>query len=192
MSVDVAFTDAEGDIDVELLDGAGAQLAISETNTDDESITYTTTSSGTYVVRVFLWGDDGSVPGNTYDLDLGVAACPFDPLEPNDARTSARAVSPGTFSGLGSCPMNEDWYAVSIGAGQTLDVNVAFAHAEGDIDIQLYNSSGATVVSSVTATDDEALSLQSSAGGTYTLRVYLYADTGSSPGNVYDLSLSLR
>lgn len=192
LSIDVAFSDAEGDIDLELLDATGTQVALSDSDTDDESIRHTVTSSGTYVVRVLLWGDDGSVPGNVYDLDLGVSACLYDAMEPNDARTSAVATPLGTHSNLASCPSNEDWYAVQIGAGQTLDASVTFSHAEGDIDIQLYNPQGATVVSSVTASDNEQLALQSLNGGTYTLRVYLYADTGSQPGNPYDLSLSLR
>jgi hypothetical protein len=68
------FLHEDADVDVDLYNPGGARLARAESANDDESIVYTATSGGTYLVRVFLWGnthDRGAyVGGALYDLEL--------------------------------------------------------------------------------------------------------------------------
>lgn len=63
VQVDCRFTDADGDIDIQLIDASGTVLAISQSITDNEFINYVVPNDGTYYIRVF-YGDKG----NTYDL----------------------------------------------------------------------------------------------------------------------------
>jgi hypothetical protein len=69
--VDLRFVDAEGDLDLQLYDVAGALSATSASVTDDEQIVFTATSAGPVYLRAYLWADDGAgQQGNTYELEL--------------------------------------------------------------------------------------------------------------------------
>ncbi|MGF1493621.1 MAG: S8 family serine peptidase [Microcoleaceae cyanobacterium] len=62
--VDLQFSDAAGDIDIQLTNSNGGVLVGSYSVTDNESIDYTVSSPGTYYLRVYPYsGSD-----NTYDL----------------------------------------------------------------------------------------------------------------------------
>lgn len=61
--VDCRFTDADGDIDIELLDASGDQLADSTGTSDNEFIEYADPDAGTHYIRVYYDNE-----GNTYDL----------------------------------------------------------------------------------------------------------------------------
>lgn len=191
VSIGASFSHAEGDLDVELLNPSGTVVASGTTNTNDESISYTVATTGTHRVRVFLYGDAGSVPGNPYTLNVGVAGpatCGADPFEPNNARTSATTLTPGTYGSLTSCDQDDDFYAIALTAGTPLTVNLSFVDAEGDIDVELLDPAGTMVAIADTPTDNEQLTYTPSTSGTYVLRVHLYGDAGSIPGNSYTLS----
>lgn len=71
ITVDLRFVDAEGDLDLQLYDVAGALSATSASVTDDEQIVFTATSAGPVYLRAYLWADDGAgQQGNTYELEL--------------------------------------------------------------------------------------------------------------------------
>jgi len=61
--IDCTFDDSDGDIDIELYNSSGVELAHSDTTTDNEHIDHVVPSSGTHYIRVF-YGDEG----NEYDL----------------------------------------------------------------------------------------------------------------------------
>jgi len=63
VQVDCRFADADGDIDIQLVDASGTVLASSTGTSDDEFIDHIVPSAGTYYIRVY-YGD----AGNTYDL----------------------------------------------------------------------------------------------------------------------------
>lgn len=63
VQVDCQFTDADGDIDIALVNAAGATLDSSTSFTDDEYIDHVVPTSGTY----YIWVHYGNA-GNTYDL----------------------------------------------------------------------------------------------------------------------------
>ncbi len=64
IEVDVRFTHANGDIDIELLNSSGTVIEWSESVTNNEYIYYTVPSAGTYYIRVYLW--EGYI--NPYNL----------------------------------------------------------------------------------------------------------------------------
>jgi hypothetical protein len=187
-----SFTNGEGDIDVQLLDGSGTVLDAAETTANTESVSYTVSAAGTYYIRVFLYGDAGSTTGNTYTLDVSIgggAQCIVDSFEPNDAMGSAPSMPFGTYPSLGQCG-EDDWFAFSLNTNDTISIEVSFTHAEGDIDLELYGPDGTVAARSETTTNLESIAGTSNVTGTFTLRVFLYQDAGALPGNTYDLTLS--
>ncbi|MCP4589493.1 MAG: hypothetical protein GY842_01985 [bacterium] len=109
--------------------------------------------------------------------------------EPNDSCGGAPALSAGSYTGRIVKSVDEDWYRITLPACERLDVDLTFTSSWGNIDVQLYDACGGSVVASgTTSTNDEALSYDNTTGasGEYYLRVYLANDTR----NTYDLSLT--
>ncbi|MFH1533246.1 MAG: PPC domain-containing protein [Pseudomonadota bacterium] len=112
-------------------------------------------------------------------------------MEPNNTCTTAVSIGTGVKKDLAIClGGDEDWYAVLLGAGQTLTTKIEFAHADGDLDIYLYKQGNCVgyVASSSSSSDDEEFSYSSTTLSTYLIRVTGY---NSSVGTLYDLSVNL-
>ena len=197
ITVDLTFSDAEGDIDLAILDAAGTWVAGSSSSNDNESATYTATSAGLHQVRAFLYLDAGGQPGNPYDMDLFVdpaapPCTPGDAFEPNDTDTTAASVWATTFYALGACPAEGDYYAIDLAVGDVLTVDFLFSDAEGDIDVDLYDPSGAWVDGSSSSSDDETLTYTADAAGAWVIRAELYSDTGVHTGNFYWMNVGVQ
>jgi hypothetical protein len=78
-----------------------------------------------------------------------------------------------------------DWYEIDVPAGcQEVEVYCQFAHADGDIDIELYDAFDENPLDISDSNDDnEFIGYTVESSGTYYIEVY-YFDT---PGNTYDL-----
>jgi len=194
--VDVAltFSHAEGDLDLALLDASGNVVAESVTQSDDEALNAVIGATGAYFVRVLLSSDSGVVAGNSYDLDLTStppATCQEDTLEENDELLTATATSPGLQSLLQACDGDADWFEIALASSDELTVEAGFDHGEGDIDLELFDASGNPLTSSTSQSDDEVVSYTSAAAELVYAVVTLVADTGSFPGNAYDLDVSV-
>lgn len=190
VTVNVSFSDAEGDIDVQLLNPSGTTVASSATSTDNESFSYTAATTGPHTLRVFLYSDSGATPGNAYALNFqvaGAATCTADAFEPNDSAAAAATLPAGTHSGLTACEADDDFYALNLTAGQQASLQALFSHAEGDIDLRLFDPAGTQVATSLSTTDDENINYTATQSGTHVLQVELYRDAGSVPGNTYQL-----
>ena len=194
VSVDVFFTDAEGDIDLQLLDPSGTFLTGSQSVSDDEAVGPVQAQvAGDYLARVWLWSDAGATPGNDYDLLVTVdpPVCVDDSYEDNDSASAASAVSAGTLSGLQVCASDDDYWQLALSAGETVAVDVTFDDGEGDIDLRIQDGGGTTLASSLSVTDDESIaSFTASGGGDYLVKVDLWSDAGPFPGNSYDLAVA--
>jgi hypothetical protein len=189
ITASVTFSTAEGDIDLRLLDAAGTSQASSTGVTGTESFTFTANAAATYALRVYLYGDAGTSPGAPYSLSVTTRpVCPADAAEENDTQAVQRPLAgPGLFTNLAACNLDDDYYRVTLAAGQAITVNVDFAHAEGDIDLYLLDAAGTSRATSLSVDDDESLTFTPSAAGNYTIRVRLYGDAGARPGNLYTL-----
>ncbi len=190
VTIDVLFTDNEGDVDAALYDPAGAVIDTGVTASDNEQLTHDVTTNGTYAVRVYLYGDGGTVPGNTFSLDLNIVGCTYDSFEPNDAAASASPVTVGSHSGLGICDTDNDYFTIDLDVGDQLTVDALFSDPEGDVDLELRDASGGLLDESDSVTDNEQVSHTVTTAGTYVIRVLLYRDAGSLPGNAYALSIT--
>ena len=194
ITVDLGFDVAEGDLNLYLYDAGGSLLDASTGSGATEMVTYTASTPGNYYTQVVLAADAGIDLGATYSMDITVSApsvCTTDSAEPNDSLGAASAITAGTTTGLTACPTDTDWYSFSASTGQTIAVAVAFPHAEGNIDANLYDSTGGLLIGASSVTDDESISWVVATGGTFLLEVSLTADTGSVPGNDYEVTLSL-
>lgn len=112
-----------------------------------------------------------------------------DALEQNDTCAAARALSIGSWTDLVVKNTDEDWYAVTLDDGNQLTATLTFTDSYGDIDAELYDSCGGSVVASATtSTNNETLTYVNNSGSqaTFYLRVFLYDDTR----NTYNMTLA--
>lgn len=81
---------------------------------------------------------------------------------------------------------DDDWYKIDVGpGGERVRIELDFLHAEGDLNLRLYNSTGTLVVASESATDDELIDyIVPTGGGIYYVQVYT---SGTPQGNLYNL-----
>jgi hypothetical protein len=183
----------EGRIELGLFNAA-SELLGSSSGTDGLAAVIMNEATADLALRVLLLDDVGDVPGTPYDLVVLITdpqpVCETDPWEPNDAQSTASAIPEGVLSGLVACPDDEDWWLAELVTGEQIDFLVGFDHAEGDIDVTLFDAGGTELAASSTLTDDEAVSHVATADGPVVLVVDLVVDSGAVPGNPYELDLA--
>ncbi len=112
-----------------------------------------------------------------------------DAYENNNSRRKAYDLSEfeqiplSQIQGLGIAK-NPDWYKIQVSPGATtLLIDLEFTHAEGNLNLDLYNHRGKRIARSTSQTDDETIQLDSPKVGTY----YIKVNPIGRPGNRYDL-----
>ncbi|GBD54701.1 S8 family serine peptidase [Microcystis aeruginosa NIES-298] len=177
----LGLTGLTADADVRLLNSSGSVIASSvRAGTASESITRQL-SAGTYYIRVYPY------TGNT-NYNLAVSAAPLAPVDlAGNTLATARAITVGSSTTsytdwVGSTDTN-DYYRFTLANSSNFNLGLTGLTADGDV--QLLNSSGSVIASSVRAgTASESITSQLSAG-TYYIRVYPYS------GNTnYNLAVS--
>ncbi|MFX1478438.1 MAG: pre-peptidase C-terminal domain-containing protein [Promethearchaeota archaeon] len=185
LQVDLTFSNSAGDIDIEVYASDGITLvAGSYSVTDNEYIDVIVPSAGTYYLYIY-----GPNAGNQYDLwwdDL--YPIPDDNYEQNDDYSTAYDLSAyedtwlSTIDGLG-IQADDDWYEIYVDPGDlNLQVELLFTDSEGDIDIDVYDSSITWIAGGGSATDNEYIDVIVPSAGTYYLLIYY-----DNAGNTYDL-----
>ena len=114
------------------------------------------------------WSGVSNMPSGTTDPFI----CVDDGYEENDTRATAYDWSSGEGIPIFAQQDDDDWYRISLSALRVL-VNCRFTHAEGDIDIQLVNSSGTVVAQSTSNTDNEHIDFIAPSFDIYYIRVYM-------------------
>ena len=77
-------------------------------------------------------------------------------------------------------------------SGDELTVTLSFSHAEGDIDLVVFNPSGSELGASETTADTESVGpLTAAVDGPHQVRVFLYGDSGADPGSPYELQIDV-
>ncbi|MCO5168237.1 MAG: pre-peptidase C-terminal domain-containing protein [Planctomycetes bacterium] len=185
LSVTIDFRHAEGDLDLHV-DGPSGRVGRSESTSDRERVEVASVPAGTYLIRVF--GYQGARARYTLTVATTPAASTGpadDRFEPNNTRAAAAAIAPGSYPGL-VCN-DDDWFKVTLGAEATLEVRIAFRHAEGDLDMSVSNAAGTVLRSSTSSADGELIRLERQPAGDYFVRVYGYR--GARAG--YDLTVTV-
>lgn len=120
------------------------------------------------------------------------ADCPTDDsFEDNDSFEQAVLFPGPSESGLWVCYADEDWYQIQGTAGELLTIDATFAHADGDIDLKLYDATDGEndIAFSVSVSDNEQITHLAETTGPYFLKV-LYYSASAEGSNTYDLSVA--
>ena len=117
----------------------------------------------------------------------GDPACIDDSYEPFDSRECAAAATEGITVGYQICPGDEDWWSLWAEPGELVAAAALFEHAEGNIDIALYDPAGTLVGVGDSESSNDLATATAQTSGPYTLQVTVQ-DDGEVPGNLYDLS----
>lgn len=123
-----------------------------------------------------------------------LAALVDDSYEQNDTFLTAHdfgtVTSPTTIPNLVQADSN-DWYRFTIAqrSAGTDNVGIRFTHADGDVDLELYNASGRRLRVSNGVSDSESISLSNLAAGAYFVRVFGYR--GATNPN-YSLTINVQ
>jgi hypothetical protein len=176
-AVALSFLNSQGDLDLRLYNSSGYRLRTSATINDGERISLSGLARGTYYIDAY--GYLGAQNPN-YSLTINRrAALVDDAYEENDSRLAARDL--GTLAEVKTVSSlvmadSSDWYKFTMnGPGTSADyVATSFQHAQGDLELALYNSAGTRLRLSDGATNSERVSLSGLASGTYYVRVYGY------------------
>jgi hypothetical protein len=138
--------------------------------------------------------DDGygrwDVAVNTGGFATLLAAGSDDTIEQNDSCAAAIGVTAGTtYSNLVVKRLDEDWYLLPVPVGATLNMNLTFTHANGDVECSIFaDCAGAALVSRTADTNNEVFSFtNTSTSNTLRMRVWLGADTR----NNYNMSFTV-
>jgi hypothetical protein len=102
-----------------------------------------------------------------------------DNYEPNDTCGGHPDISLGLHDGLVVKSTDEDWYEISVGAGEQLDVVLYFSHARGDIDADLWVdcADGSPTVTSRSNDDGERLTWINTSNSPNTVAWHVYLDS---------------
>jgi hypothetical protein len=194
LEVLITFVQENGDLDLWVFDSATAlgggtlscdnALGCGITETSNEEVTVESIpADGTYYLAVGPYQN----AKNTYDMLIIVTPqtqeCQDDSDEENDDPVwGTGIVSTITKPDQVLCPGDEDWYWVYLYTGQTVVVDLTFIHANGDLDLKLYDSEVTMdtlfehqLAYSVSVTDNEHIEYTAEMDSDFNIRVYGYS-----------------
>ena len=199
--VKITFTNSRGDIDLKLYSAnssgsaASSFLRCSTGVGDSETINLNGLTRGTYFVQVYGY-DFTTTQSNNYSLEINAPIAATTPIasggdtyESNNTRAAAANLgqlrgSQNSFAANIGPTGDEDWYRFTTVSSGALEVSLTgFQNRLGDIDLQVFNSSGATVPLGVSysTTDSETVRLANTTAGEYFVRAYGY-NGATNPG----------
>lgn len=187
LNVEILFKNSLGDIDVQLRDADQNLLASSTTTNDNEQVSASVTRGSSYYIHVYGYSNASS-PG--YDLLIDGPEILPDVYEPNDSFAQAWDLGSEDQAHGGltiHSPGNEDWFKwTSPGLG-SVDVNLYFPHAEGDLDLYLYDAAHSLLTSSTSVTDNEHVAALASPSEEFYIQVVGF---GGSVHPGYELQIA--
>jgi lysyl endopeptidase len=115
-----------------------------------------------------------------------------DKSEQNDSCSKARLMRKAGLSASRVIKLtDEDWYKVSVKPGKTVNINLSFANANGDIDLQAFGAcNGEVVAASEDTTDGEMVSLTNV--GNRPAFVYWRVFLANDTRNTYNMTISFQ
>ncbi|MCA9002428.1 MAG: hypothetical protein KDB61_10915, partial [Planctomycetes bacterium] len=120
-------------------------------------------------------------------------SCTADAMEPNNACGSGNPIGAGVYANLTACGTDSDYYRISVAPNETITVDLAFTHANGDIDLNLWDNFCVTNLDSSTSTSNsESVTWTNNSGSTATVaaEAFLYGG-GTGPGSDYTMTVTL-
>jgi hypothetical protein len=114
-----------------------------------------------------------------------------DKSEQNDSCARARRVRTGPLASRIVKVLDEDWYQITVKPGQSVRVQLDFAHGNGDVDLEMYPACGGAPFAVSRGTGDQEVFDVTNIGSRpakATWRVYLADDTR----NAYNMTVNLH
>lgn len=186
--VKINFKHSQGDVDLALHDDTGAFLTKSNSQSNFEQISLEGKAAGQYFIRVYGFG---GVTNPNYSLYVDAPYNPDDASENNDTRAAARNLGKLTtpLQLADRVLLDDDWYKFTTTRTGTEAsfVQIGFKHAQGDVDMRLYNGAGIEQRSSTGSANFEFISLNGLPVDTYYVQVY---GPGGAVNGSYDLSIA--
>ncbi|HOX46550.1 MAG TPA: pre-peptidase C-terminal domain-containing protein [Myxococcota bacterium] len=198
LAVLIQFTQAQGDLDLWVIDEAALQqpqitpevaLCASTTENDDEVCELAAVpATGTYYVIVSPYNEARNTYGMTVLVTPATTTCTDDASEPNDTPAEATGLWDGqALTDRIVCANDDDWYMLYMYSGERLLVDATFTHADGDLDLKLYEA-GVTpdtlvqhqLASSTSSQDNEHIEYVVVEDGDYYIRVYGYGGASNT------------
>ena len=138
--------------------------------------------------------DTAPMNNTALSRQITVATQCFDALEPNDSFMDAYPINAsGQFANLTSCASAGDYYEICADNGKKVEVTARFTHANGDIDIELYDQQFQRIDSSATKADVEQVAVPYVNGDQcYYAYVYLITVPGQmQQETLYELDVAI-
>jgi hypothetical protein len=163
------------DLDVVVLGPSGLEIAAGRSGDSDELVETMAPLGGSYRIQVAspVFADQDY----TATLRRQPFACAEDTFEPNDEFVAARPFVLSAEPVVAWLCDPADWFSFPANAGDTIDVTVAFSHAVGNLDLEIFDPSGTRVVLGNSLTDDETAHIVADRTGTWRVNVF--------PGTVF-------
>lgn len=179
--VKIEFKHSDGDLDMQLLSGSGRIIRSSSGSGNSESISLNNLASGTYYAKVY--GYNGAT-NKDYKISYNTSTLQADRYEYNNTAAHATHRTGGVSNGkrvtLIDLTLHNssdvDYFKIILdGTGTNQNyIKTKFSHLNGDVELDLVNSSGSTIRSSHTSGNTENISLNGIPAGTYYAKVYGY------------------
>jgi hypothetical protein len=176
LTVNAGFAHADGDIDVALFRSPNSTTVVAngDSVTDNETVTATNMGAAeSYLIRV--QGKNTTTRfSSLYSLTTSLSFST--PCTPNPGagrdKAGAAATMGGAFNALPMCESSEDWYRLSLAAGDTVLAGLEVNNRFGELSLQLINSADAVIASATASANVQEIDHTVSAAGTYYLRVF--------------------
>ena len=165
LDVRITFQSALGDLDMDLYDASQNLLDSGSTSGNSEQVSYDTVAGQTYYVHVKA--PLGGYVQPSYNLTIDGPAPNLDALEPNDSSATARDLGTGdqTHEDLSiHAANNDDWYKWTVTGGGTVTVGATFLHAQGNLDLEVYDADLNLLQASASTDNDESVATDLAAG----------------------------
>ena len=158
--------------------GNNILIDYSHSATHNEQIVFNLTANRTIIIWVFSSGGT-----SWYNLSVHSTGTPPPPTavgdvnEPNDSFATATAISsPSSQSSLTiHNASDDDFFSINATAGTTYWVNISFTHSQGDLDMDLYDSSQSQVDWSAGTGNSESVTYTPTTNQTLYAQVYGWA-----------------
>ncbi|MAQ15504.1 MAG: hypothetical protein CMN30_12000 [Sandaracinus sp.] len=177
------FRNAEGDLDLQLLDEAGTILDSSASTADSETVEHCFAAGGTAYAKVIGYGGaENSYALRATVMDDAAMCCMDDTREENDtaATGASLSVTGGNASLTGMlCPSDPDWYRFSVSGPTRIVADMVIGSSGQDLDMELRGPTGTLIASSRGVTDTETIDARVNASGTYAIGVLGYLQDSS-------------
>ncbi|MCU1369045.1 MAG: hypothetical protein JWO77_239 [Ilumatobacteraceae bacterium] len=198
-------TSPDLDIKATLLNAAGAQVAqanptvvgVDEVTATglDASIAFSVTSGTTYYLRVE--GSSHLTPATGYSTyasvgqysvtaSSGPACAAQDTNEPNDSLATAAVATSGLAISSRTCRRDVDYFGVPVLQGQSVGSSLLFTHAQGDLNMALFDPSGVQVASATSTANNETINHTAAKTGIYVIEV----SGKDGAANTYSLTMT--